>query len=134
MAKQEGQSQTLRCPSCGVVLPPDGGEQYFCEVCGSALPGEVQDARVAPGGLELRDWRKEAAQLPDWLQEASGAEGEEAPRPARGIELRPATVPSAGREAPRGGGSAGSNAFLVVAILLGLLCLGIGILVVVLLS
>jgi len=95
----------------------------------------MEGARVPPGGEELRDWRKEAAELPDWLQEATEAEGKEAPRPVRGIELRPATAPSPLREAPKRGGGAGvNNALLAIAILLGLLCLGGGILLAVLLS
>jgi len=134
MVNQGEESQTLRCPNCGVLLPPDAGDQFFCEVCGSALPGREQGSRVPPGGEELRDWRKEAAELPDWLQEATEVEEGEAPTPAKGIELRPATVPSPGREAPKRGGSQGINALVIAAILLGLLCLGVGILVAMLLS
>jgi hypothetical protein len=135
MVKQGEESPTLRCPNCGVLLSPDGGEQFFCEHCGSPLPGGVQSARVPPGGEELRDWRKEEAELPDWLQETTKLEREEASRPVRGIELRPATTPSPGREAPKRGGSAGmNNALVAITILLGLLCLGGGILLAVLLS
>jgi hypothetical protein len=82
----------------------------------------------------LRDWRKEVAELPDWLQEATEGDRREAPTSVRGIELRPATAPSPGREVPERGASAGISALLVVAILLGLLCLGGGILLAVLLS
>jgi hypothetical protein len=135
MVNQGEESQALTCPSCGALLQSDAGEQFFCEFCGSPLPGGGQGARVPTGRGELRDWRKEAAELPDWLQEATEAEGEEAPAPVRGIELRPATVPSPGREPPNRGGSAGiNNALVTIAILLGLLCLAGGILLAVLLS
>ena len=134
MVNQGQESQALTCPSCGALLKSDAGEQFFCEFCGSPLPGEVPGARVPTGRGELRDWRKEAAELPDWLQEATEADWEDPPTPVKGIELRPATPPSPEREAPKRSRSAGSSALVIIAILLGLLCLAGGILFAVLVS
>ena len=116
---EQGSSGISNCPACGAVLREGLEDQFFCEHCGAPLAREpeVPDA-LSPGKTTL----------PDWLDEL---ESPPPPSPSSRLVLQPRTPPGqrvAARD--RGGSGPPANA-VAIFVLLGLLCLGLALMVLV---
>lgn len=124
MAKRGEDSRTIRCPSCGASLQTGIDDQFFCEYCGSPLPGGTPGADWLTEEINTSERLETGAELPDWLAELGEPSAQVVNVQSRGAETHPKSLAPPGGKTSKQGRSRGCVLALAVLIMLGCFCLG----------
>jgi hypothetical protein len=99
-------------------------DQFFCEYCGSPLPGGRSGADWLTEATDASERQEAGAKLPDWLAELGETSAQAVDIPSGRADTHPSSLSAPSRKESGQGRNRGCVLALAVLIMVGCICLG----------